>query len=131
MELKINHIGYLIKKMDTGIEALLKLGFSEEQKIYDPIREAELCFMLKDGYCLELIAPSKESTLYPLLKKYKNTAYHICYEVDDLDAAVTFFEESGYYLFKEKEAAPAFGDNARVVFLMNPDIGMVELLQER
>lgn len=130
MEVEINHIGYLVKKIELSIAAFKELGFLVDRKLYDEIRMAELCFMSKEGYCIELIEPSRESSLYGLLKKYKNTAYHICYSVDDLDEAIACFKEMGYYLFKEREAAPAFGTDAEVAFLMNADIGMVELLQK-
>ena len=131
MEFEIDHIGYLVKNIELSIEAFKELGFSEERKIYDEIRKAELCFMSKEGYCVELIAPSRESELYSLIKKYKNTAYHICYSVEDLDEAIAFLEDKGYFMFKEREAAPAFGEGAEVVFLMHSDVGMVELLLER
>lgn len=130
MKLEINHLGYLVKKIELSIEAFKELGFSEEWRLYDKIRKAELCFMSKDGYCIELIAPSKESDLQGLMKKYKNVAYHICYSVDDLDEAIISFEGKGYYLFREREMAPAFGENAEVAFLIHSEIGMVELLQD-
>lgn len=131
MKFEINHIGYLVKTIDLSIDAFKELGFSVDRIIYDEFRKAQLCFMSKEGYCVELIAPSRESELYGLIKKYKNTAYHICYSVEDLDEAIAFLEDKGYFTFKEQEPAPAFGEGAEVVFLMNSDVGMVELLQER
>lgn len=129
MNLKIHHIGYMIKKMNSSIEEFERIGFTKETITYDEIRKAEICFMNKDGYCIELVSPSKESDLYELMKKCKNMAYHICYLVDNLNESVKIFEESGYFLFKEEEAAPAIGQDARVVFLINQDVGIVELLQ--
>lgn len=78
---------------------------------------------------MELVAPRRTSSLYGLLKVYKNTAYHICYQVDSIQEEVVRMEQNGYRMFREPEPAPAIGENASVAFLMSPAIGMVELLE--
>lgn len=63
------------------------------------------------------------------MKAYKNTAYHICYQVHSIQEEIVRMEQNGYRMFREPEPAPAIGENASVAFLMSPDIGMVELLE--
>ena len=129
MELKIHHIGYLVKKIEASIAEFQQLGFIEKSKSFDEIRKSYICFMEKDGYCVELIAPVKDSELYGLMKKCRNMAYHFCYNVADAQLAISELEEKGYHLIKELEMAPAIDQDAQVAFLMNPEVGMIELLQ--
>ena len=64
-------------------------GYSTEQDIiYDDIRKVNICFLVKDGYRVELVSPvSEDSVVSGLIKKYKNSPYHICYETADFPAA--------------------------------------------
>ena len=128
--LTIHHIGYLVKKMDAAIHAFAHLGYTIRQDtVYDSIRNIHICFMEKDGYVIELVSPAaSESVAAGLLKRYKNSPYHICYETEDLDGALIRLTAEGYTAIDTPTPAPALG-NRRVVFLMNPFLGMIELLE--
>ena len=127
--MKIHHIGYLVKNIEKAREQFMKMGFCDNKStVFDAIRNVHICFIKKDGYCIELIQPTKDSAIYGLLKKYKNTAYHICYQVDDMRRAIEELEQMGFYLFEDVKVAPAISDNAKVAFLMGKDCGIIEIL---
>lgn len=129
LTLKIHHIGYLVKKIDGAIKSFENLGYRIVQEtVYDDIRKVNICFMEKDGYCIELVSPvSEESVVYGLLKKYKNSPYHICYETGDFDKDYQTLVSNGFIAIDEPTPAPAL-QNRKVVFLTNPSMGMIELL---
>lgn len=127
--LKIHHIGYLVKKIEKAKEAFASLGYQIEQDtVRDDIRRVDICFLIKDGYRVELVSPfSEDSVVAGLLKKYKNTPYHICYEADDPQAAYLELTGNGFTAIDTPTPAPALG-GCDVVFLTSPVIGMIELI---
>ena len=130
LNLKVHHIGYLTKKLEKSRDQFLALGYTvEKPSKYDEIRDINIEFLMKDGYRVELIEPAgKESRMYPLLKTYRNTPYHICYEVKDIDAAVSELEEMRYQVIDPPETAPCI-DGAPVAFLMHRSMGIIELVE--
>ena len=80
---------------------------------------------------LELIEPNENSEIFPLLKRYANNPYHVCYEVDDIDKAVSDCVNKGFLLFKERMCAEAISKDALVVFLMHAKVGIIELVQDK
>lgn len=126
---KIHHIGYLVKKTETAKKTFEVLGYRPEQDtVYDPIRDVDICFLQKDGYRVELVSPvSEHSVVAGLLKKYKNCPYHICYEADDYEEASAALSAAGFLAIDTPTEAPALGGR-RVAFFSSPAIGMVELL---
>lgn len=128
--MKVNHIGYLVKHFEKAKKSFLNLGYKVISEVtHDQIRHVDICFLEKDHYVIELVSPyDKESVVAGMLKKYKNMPYHICYEVDGLDQAIEELEKVGYAVIGEPECAPAF-DNRKVIFLMNANSGMIELLE--
>mgnify|MGYP002509879528 CR=1 FL=1 len=127
--LKIHHIGYLVKKIGKAKQSFEMLGYQVEQDtVYDDIRKVDICFLIKDGYRVELISPvSADSVVSGLLKKYKNAPYHICYEADDPEAAYLELTGNGFAAIDTPTPAPALGGR-NVVFLTSPVAGMIELL---
>lgn len=130
--MKIHHIGYLVKKMDRSISAFRNLGFEvEADTVEDTFRGINICFMVKDGYRVELVCPnSKESVVYDLQKKYGNSPYHICYICDDMQTEIKELRSKGYVAFNEPHEAVALGYQL-VCFLIHPYLGMIELLEEK
>ena len=96
--LKIHHIGYLVKKIEKAKKTFEVLGYHIEQDtVYDEIRKVDICFLIKDGYRVELVSPvSADSVVSGLLKKYKNTPYHICYEAEDPEEACQELTSNGF-----------------------------------
>lgn len=128
--LKVHHIGYLVKKMDTAILSFKNLGYQVTQDtIYDDIRKVNICFLQKDDYCIELVSPtSEDSVVSGLLKRYKNSPYHICYETENFDEDYQTLLSNGFISIDTPTPAPAL-QNREVVFLTNASMGMIELIK--
>jgi methylmalonyl-CoA/ethylmalonyl-CoA epimerase len=128
--LKIHHIGYLVKKIEKAKQSFLSLGYEVEQDtVYDDIRKVDICFLIKDGYRVELVSPrSEDSVVAGLMKKYKNCPYHICYETADFNADFDALSANGFIAIDEPTPAPAL-QGRDVVFLNSASIGMIELIR--
>ncbi len=128
--MRIHHIGYLVKKIEKAKKNFQDLGYTIKQDtILDEYRQVDICFLEKDGYVVELVSPiSKDSVVANLYKKYGNSPYHICYETNDFDATVAQLEEQHYMICSEKHEAVAI-NGKNVCFMVNPYIGMIELVE--
>lgn len=128
--LKVHHIGYLVKKLDNAINSFGKLGYEVVQDtVYDDIRKVNICFMEKDGYLIELVSPvSADSVVSGLMKKYKNSPYHICYESSDFDKDCKLLASEGFMAIDTPTPAPAL-QGREVVFMTNASMGMIELIR--
>lgn len=131
LTLKVHHIGYLVKKINAAIQSFEALGYRIVQEtVYDDIRKVDICFMEKDGYCIELISPvSADSIVYGLLKRYKNSPYHICYETEDFETDYQTLLSNGFIAMDEPAPAPAL-QNRKVTFLTSASMGMIELITD-
>ncbi len=133
MKMKVHHIGYLVADIDAAISEFVALGWEIRQaKLYDPSRKVYLCFLENSGVVIELVSPSDECRLFTALqRRIGNAPYHVCYVPDGVngfDAAIEALERSGYFMTQPPEAAVAFGGR-RVAFMMNPEIGLLEILE--
>lgn len=86
-------------------------------------------FLKIRGGRIELIEPNKGSSMYSLLRRYKNCPYHVCYSVRRMEDAVKKLESEHFIIIKEPEIAPCI-ENKRVCFLSGGGIEMIELLEE-
>ena len=127
----VHHIGYLVKKLERARTAFEALGYGvERETVRDEFRKVDIVFLVKDGYRVELVSPYDSSSVVAgLLARTGNAPYHVCYEVDDLDAEVERLRDARYVMQDAPAPAPACG-GARVAFLVHPYLGMVELLQK-
>lgn len=127
--LRVHHIGYLVKKIEKAQRTFEQLGYRTEQDVvYDDIRKINICFMVMGDCRVELVSPvSEDSVVAGLIRKYKNSPYHICYETDDYEEAYAGLTANGFLAIDTPTPAPALGGR-RVVFLTNAAIGMIELI---
>ncbi len=127
--MKIHHIGYLVKKTDKAIKAFQGLGFTlTKDVVLDEYRQADICFLEKDGYVVELVSPvSKDSVVAELMKTHGNTPYHICYETDNMEETINELMQQHYVVCSETHSAVAL-NNRNVCFMIHPYLGMIELL---
>lgn len=128
--MKINHVGYLVGNIERAILSFEALGYSKKSDIVeDPLRKIKICFLEQEGYCIELVSPTEEeSVVYKTYKKMKDTPYHICYEVANIEESIAILKTQGYTQIQPIQEAVAFGGR-RVVFLYNKYIGLIELVE--
>ena len=131
--MKVHHIGYLVADIDAAISEFVAVGWKVRQaKLYDSARKVYLCFLENSGVMIELVCPSEDCKLFTALqRRIGNAPYHVCYfpdEVNGFDAAIEALQNAGYFMTQAPEAAIAFGGR-RVAFMMNPEIGLVEILE--
>ncbi len=130
--MKIDHIGYAVKRIDRALNVFEKLGFVFGQVIDDAERNVKLAFGEKDGYRIELVAPldkKAESPVDRYLSNAAGTPYHICYQSEELDRDVEKLEKQGFKVVIKPRAAIAFGGR-RVVFMMNIGFGLMEIVEK-
>ena len=135
----LHHIGYLVANIEKSIKAFESLGYSlvnyggDGDIVYDAHRDADICFLRpseEGGAVVELISPkSKTSPVYGLLSKYKNSPYHLCFDVEDRDGEIARLKENGWMIMQEDAPACAIGGR-HVTFLMNRYAGIMELVYD-
>ena len=130
--MKIHHIGYLVRDVEKTAEQMRKLGFrSVTRTVYDPLRDVDIQFLESSEHTIELVSPkSEKSVVWKQLKKSGVSPYHMCFSVSDIDQHISMIvQEEGYVTLQPPLEAPAIA-NAKVAFLYNPDIGIIELIEE-
>ena len=129
--MKVDHIGYAVKRIDRAQDSFEKLGFVFESVIDDADRNVKLAFGEKDGYRIELVAPLDKKAQSPVDQYLSNavgTPYHICYQSNELDRDVEELKNRGFKVVIEPKSAIAFGGR-RVVFMMNIGFGLMEIVE--
>ena len=126
----IHHTGYLVKRIEEAVKSFEKLGYKVELPITsDNTRDIYICFMTLGEYRIELIQPTgQQSPIFGLMKRHKNSPYHICYETTEFDKTVEKLIDDGFSMFNPPAPAPAIGDR-RVAFFVGSEIGMFEILE--
>lgn len=132
--MQIHHIGYLVEELEAARQEFELLGYETIlEEVRDEIRRIAVSYLKKDGYVIELIsALSDNSFLQPLLKRYRNSPYHMCYEVKNIkDAIQHLMDQGNYYLIVDPYEIPIEArlvmKNSMVAFLLNSHIGIIEL----
>ena len=130
VKMKVHHIGYLVKNISKTEKKFLELGYEVESPTkFDKIRNIDIEFLVNGDYRVELIEPKGgESPMYPLLKRYKNTPYHLCYEVKNIDEAIADLQDKHYTVIQEPNIAPCI-EGKKVAFLNNISMGIIELVE--
>lgn len=128
--LKVHHIGYIVKKSAPARDAFTALGYAVVRDfVRDESRGIDIAFLKKDGVLVELVCPFRnDSTVSGLMKRTGNAPYHICYASTNYDADTAELLEAGYLPFTGCDPAPAM-DGLRVQFFMHPQIGMIEVIE--
>lgn len=117
---KIHHLGYLVENIEKSRIIFEGLGFKTTLSVFfDETRQIDILFMNQNVFCIELICPREGSDIKKLQKKYKNSPYHICFEVESLVDSIELFKADGYLIFSPISPAPAISSTAKVVFFVS------------
>jgi methylmalonyl-CoA/ethylmalonyl-CoA epimerase len=129
-EFVFHHVGIATPDLEGSIRFYEELGYASSEIYNDPEQKAAIALLKRpDGPVLELISPTdKASPVQGWVDRIRCGAYHVCYEVSDLEEATSSLKTRGTLLVYGPVPAIAFGLR-RVVFLWGKKSGLVELLE--
>ncbi|MFV0298898.1 MAG: VOC family protein [Hyphomicrobiaceae bacterium] len=114
---RIEHIAIALKNMDTVRDVLTnKLGIPMEYEEHLPAHKTSLAmFPVGDTYLELLQSDSAESTTNKWIAERGEGLYHICLEVEDIDASIAELKAKG---IRFNTDAPLIGHaNSRIIFM--------------
>jgi len=126
--MKFHHIGIACGNIDEEVANISKIHtiIDRGPTVFDKEQNAELVLLtLADGTNIELIAGKKVE----MLLKKNITYYHLCFEVEDINAEIKRLLNAGAFLISPPKPALLFS-NRQVAFL-NVSYGMIELLNSK
>ena len=128
----VHHVGYLVRYLERAAKTFEALGYAPQGDVTrDESRKVDILFMENGDTVIELVSPyAADSAVGSLSKRIGSAPYHICYETDEIEKEISRLTASGYVLTQEAMPAPAISGR-RVAFLLNPAIGLIELVEKQ
>jgi methylmalonyl-CoA/ethylmalonyl-CoA epimerase len=129
----IHHIGIAVWNLESALrnyETLLDYKLIAGP-VSDPIQKVSVCFLSRgeEDTVIELVAPLGPNSPVDRTLKKGGGPYHICYQVSDINAAISHFIEQGSLLLSGPVPAVAF-EMREIAWLMTESNLLVELVQE-
>ena len=114
---RIAHVGVAVTNITEAL-AFYRDVLGVEPHAPDAADGATIVSLPFGGPAVELLEPSSpDSPIAKFIAKRGPGIHHICYEVDDLDAALTRCREAGYRLVDE---VPRSGAHGRRIAFVHP-----------
>ena len=128
---RLDHVGIVVSSIDESLKTYRdQLGFTLLERVPIPEQKVEAAFLQAHNSTIELIAPTDaESGTARFLQNRGEGTHHICYEVDDITAALAALRAQDVRLIDE---TPRHGVHGLVAFI-HPKAAhgvMIELLQK-
>jgi methylmalonyl-CoA/ethylmalonyl-CoA epimerase len=128
--IRIDHIGIVVQDLDAALQTYCQLlGFRLLQRITIAEQLVEAAFLDAGNGTVELIAPTDTTSgTARFLQSRGEGTHHVCFEVEDIQAALSSLAAQGLRLIDEK---PRQGVHGLVAFV-HPKAThgtMIELLQ--
>jgi len=130
---KFHHVGVAVRDLQTSIPIY---GALFDYKLMsgpvdDPIQKVSVCFMSRGegDTVIELVAPLGPNSPIDRTLKKGGGIYHVCYEVQDISAAIDHLTGKGSFLISGPVPATAF-DMREIAWIMTEVNMLVELVQK-
>ena len=126
MNLRLHHLGFACESIDSSVREVQRqyvvTGMSKH--VRDHSQNAAVCIVdVENSVPFEFVSgPAVANFL-----RQGQSLYHVCFECDDLDAAIFEYVEAGAVVVSPPKSATLF-DSRRVCFL-ETQLGLVELLE--
>lgn len=131
--MKLDHIGYLTADIEASAKAFVTLGYAKGENFDDDIQKCHICFLTQSGTeAIELVQPYDDNVpMNKMLKKRGTSPYHLCYEVEDVQALYDSLSETeGWTPMFAPVKAIAFG-NRLITYFLNAETGFIEFVNAR
>lgn len=129
-QLTFHHVGIACRDIAKSQAFYTSMGYQASEVIDDPLQHVRVCFLDKEGAPrLELLEPlDDQSPVARTLATVGVTPYHLCYEVEDMEAAMASLRCQRFLPVKEPLPACAMGGR-RVAFMFQKNTGLIELVE--
>ena len=128
---RIDHVAIVVPELEAALAFWQEaLGLNLEHTEEVPEQETAVAMLPVGDSEVELVMPTTESSgMAQYMAKRGPGLHHICFEVDDIEAALAELKAKGIRLINESSVAGAGG--ARVAFVHPKAAGgvLVELVQ--
>ena len=132
--LRFSHMGVAVPSLEQALTMYQELfGYTVCSGPFDdPVQRVSVCF-LETGDSreptLELVAPNgKDSPVDQVLAKGIG-AYHLCYEVDNIESALDYVRSKGCIVISKPVPAVAF-EGRRIAWFYTPTRQLIELVEQ-
>jgi len=129
--LRVDHLGIAVASIDEALSVYRALGLEVAHREEVPTQKVRTAFLPAGDSRIELLEPTApDSPIAKFLEKRGGGIHHVCFAVDDIDAALATLAARGFRLI-HREAVPG-ADGKRVAFL-HPEAGrgvLIELSEE-
>ena len=114
--MKLDHIGIVVRDIQEALKVYkTALGLPLQEIVEVPDQEVEVAFLPVDGCNVELVQPTSDATgTAKFLEESGEGFHHICFEVEDIEAAMARLKVHGVRLIHER---PRQGAHGRVAFI--------------
>ncbi len=114
---KLRHVGIMVDDLDRAIEKFKGFGIPCTETAENKKIDLRVGFLPIGDSALELLYHSQpdkgDDLMSSVVRGQKGTLNHLCFEVDDLEATIKTFQQSGA---KMVEGCPRPGAHGRIAF---------------
>jgi catechol 2,3-dioxygenase-like lactoylglutathione lyase family enzyme len=132
LPLRFHHLGLATARPKAAAAMLGTLGYTLGDAVWDPEQRVHVQMGEHPAMpAVELVFPGDEpGPIDALLKRAGPGPYHLCFQVDDIEAARDQLDEAGHRVLPVVPPTPAilFGGR-RVAFFQVHGFGLIELVE--
>lgn len=141
--MKLDHIGFVVEKIDEFAEVLRAIGFGAlTRPVPDRNNNVNASFVPvggDDDVYLEVLEPIGDTSVVSgFLKRTGGGLHHLCFAVDDIERASEELEKKGFKMVSSPALCPAYDENlsracegvTKISFFLMPNRLLIELLEK-
>jgi len=132
LNLKLHHTGVAVRDISTAADKYIKIFGYEARTgvIHDPTQQAYVQFLNFPGeeVYLELVQPDGPNAKLSQAVAKGGGLNHVCYSVDDIEAACRELAGRGMFAIAEPVPAVAFGGR-RIAWLIGKGVCLTEVVE--
>lgn len=129
---KMHHVGFVVKSIEASMDGFLKSmnGTWDQRIFHDPIQSVKVAFLSTPGtdVQIELVEPAGERNPVTAFLTKGGGLHHVCYEVEDCDAALASMRQRNALIVKRPRAAVAF-NGRRIAWILTAEKLLVEFVE--
>ncbi len=131
-DLRLHHIGFVVANIEESIKGFQNsLGMSWNGAIYaDATQKVKVTFLATGPSCaqIELVEPASADSPVAKFLGRGGGQHHVCYEVNDIEHALSVFKSRKASIAQRPCPAVAF-DGRRIAWFITRERLVVELLE--